>query len=140
PGDLAGLAYEISQPPVAAQSQQLTSWLAARQLRAGLSGYWESNIVTLTAGDQVRIRAVAPSGGRLAPVLRESKAQWYDPKENSANFVVLFPGVPGYPGFTQARAVLATFGPPAPTYHVGSYTGLVWDGHVPTPAARSGRG
>jgi hypothetical protein len=33
----------------------------------------------------------------------------------------------GYPGFTQERAVLATFGQPARTYHVGSYTVLVWD-------------
>jgi hypothetical protein len=131
-GYLAGLGYEISQPSVPAQNQQLSSWLAARHLRTGLSGYWESNIATLTAGGQVRIRAVTPSGGRLAPALRESKAQWYDPKENSANFVVLFPGMPGYPGFTQQRAVLATFGRPARTYHVGSYTVLVWNHNLLT--------
>jgi hypothetical protein len=131
-GYLAGLGYEISQPSVPAQNQQLSSWLAARHLRTGLSGYWESNIATLAAGGQVRIRAVAPSGGRLAPALRESKAQWYDPKENSANFVVLFPGMPGYPGFTQQRAVLATFGRPARTYHVGSYTILVWNHNLLT--------
>jgi len=77
-GYLAGLAWEISQPPVAAQNQQLAAWLAARHLRTGLSGYWESNVVTLTSGDRVRIRAVTPSGGRLAPSLRESDAQWYD--------------------------------------------------------------
>jgi len=129
-GYLAGLAYEISQPPAPAQSQQLTTWLAAEHLYVGLSGYWESNIVTLTSGDQVRIRAVTQSGGRLAPVLRESKAQWYDPERGTANFVVLFPGVPGYPGFTQVQAVLATFGRPARTYHVGSYTVLVWNGDL----------
>ena len=64
-GYLAGLAHEISQPPVAAQNQQLTSWLAARHLHTGLSGYWESNIVTLTSGDRVQIRLVKPYGGRL---------------------------------------------------------------------------
>src|SRR5947208_44545 len=37
-GYLLGLAGEISQPPVAAQNQQLTSWLAARHLHTGLSG------------------------------------------------------------------------------------------------------
>ena len=41
-------------------------------------------------------------------------------------FIVLFPGVAGYPGFTQERAVLATFGQPGRTYHVGPYTVLVW--------------
>ncbi len=30
-------------------------------------------------------------------------------------------------GFTQERAVLATFGKPARTYRVGSYTVLVWN-------------
>ena len=129
-GYLVGLAHEISQPPVAAQNQQLASWLAARHLHTGLSGYWESNVVTLTSGDRVQIRAVALSGGRLTPSIFESKAQWYDPDRNTANFVVLFGGVAGYPGFTQERAVLATFGKPARTYHVGSYTVLVWNGNL----------
>ena len=125
-GYLAGLAHEISQPPVPAQDQQLTSWLAARHLQTGLSGYWESNVVTLTSGDRVRIRLVTPAGGRLIRGTLESKAAWYDPRRNRADFVVLFPGVPGYPGFTGARAVLRTFGKPARTYHVGSYLVLIW--------------
>jgi hypothetical protein len=126
-GYLAGLAHEISQPPAAAQNQQLTSFLAARHLHTGLSGYWESNIVTLTSGDQVQIRLVKVSGGRLIPGRYESKADWYDPDRTTADFVVLSPGTPGYPGLTQERAALATFGTPARTYHLGSYTILVWN-------------
>jgi len=126
-GYLVGLAHEISQPAVPAQDQRLTSWLAARHLQTGLSGYWESNVVTLTSGDRVRIRLVIPAGGRLIRGTVESKAAWYDPRRGRADFVVLFPGVAGYPGFTSARPVLATFGPPARTYHVGSYVVLVWD-------------
>jgi hypothetical protein len=126
-GYLAGLTHDLSQPPAAAQNQQLASWLMSRHLHSGLSGYWESNVVTLTSGDRIQIRAVAPSGARLTPGTRESKAQWYDPDRNTANFIVLFPGVTGYPGFTQERAALATFGQPARTYHVGSYTVLVWN-------------
>ena len=129
-GYLAGLGREISQPPVAAQNQQLTSWLVARHLRTGLSGYWESNVVTLTSGNRVQIRTVGVSGGRLAPSTLESKAQWYEPRQDTASFVVLFPGVAGYPGFTQERAVLATFGKPARTYHVGAYTVLVWNSNL----------
>jgi hypothetical protein len=125
-GYLAGLGYELSQPPVPAQNQQLTSWLAARHLHTGLSSYWESNVVTLTSGDQVQIRTVSVSGGRLTASHLESRAQWYDPRLATANFVVLFPGVPGYGGFTNERAVLATFGRPARSYRVGSYTVLIW--------------
>jgi hypothetical protein len=126
-GYLAGLGLELSQPPADAQNQRLTSWLAARHLRTGLSGYWESNVVTLTSGDRVQIREVTLSGARLTPSSRESKAQWYDPRRSTANFVVLFPGTPGYPGFTQERTVLATFGRPERTYHDGPYTILVWN-------------
>src|SRR5581483_479905 len=125
-GYLAGLALELSHPPADAQNQRLTSWLAARHLRTGLSGYWESNVVTLTSGDRVRIREVTLSGARLTPSTRESKAQWYDPGKSTADFVVLFPGTPGYPGFTQRQAALATFGQPERTYRVGPYTILVW--------------
>ncbi len=125
-GYLAGLGWEISQPTAAAQNQPLATWLAARHLHDGLSGYWESNVVTLTSGNRVRIRTVAASGGRLVPSLREADADWYDPARSTASFVVLFGGVAGYPGFTSEQAVLATFGPPARTYHVGQYTILVW--------------
>jgi hypothetical protein len=52
-GYLAGLVHEISQPRVPAQNQQLTSWLEAHHLRGGLSGYWQSNVITLTSGDRV---------------------------------------------------------------------------------------
>jgi hypothetical protein len=126
-GYLLGLADEISQPPVAAQNQQLTSWLAAQHLHTGLSGYWESNVVTLTSGDRVQIRLVNASPRGLVPRSFEGKPDWYDPRHNSANFVVLFPGVAEYPGFTQEQAVLTLFGKPARTYHVGAYTILVWD-------------
>ncbi len=39
-------------------------------------------------------------------------------------------GGAGYPGFTQERAVLATFGKPERSYHVGSYTVLVWNSNL----------
>jgi hypothetical protein len=132
-GYLAGLAGELRQPSVPAQDQQITSWLAARHLHTGLSGYWEANVVTLASGGQVQIRLVnAYARGRLLPSSFEGKAEWYDPRRHTATFVVLFPGVAEYRGFTyrgftEERAVLATFGKPARTYHVGAYTVLVWD-------------
>ncbi|HEY2442531.1 MAG TPA: hypothetical protein VGI31_05315 [Streptosporangiaceae bacterium] len=129
-GYLLGLAHEIIQPEVHAQNQQLTSWLAARHLDSGLSGYWESNVVSLTSGERVQIRAVTVHDGRLIHGTLETKAQWFNPDRSSANFVVIFPGSGAYPGFTGTQAVLATFGPPARTYHVGRYQVLVWDGNL----------
>ncbi len=126
-GYLLGLADEIRQPPIAAQNQQLTSWLAARHLHTGLSGYWESNVVTLTSGDQVQIRQLRDSRQGLVPSSSERKAEWYDPRRQTASFVVLFPGVAEYNGFTQEQSVLTLFGRPARTYHVGAYTILVWN-------------
>jgi hypothetical protein len=112
--------------------------LLARHLHTGLSGYWESNVVTLTSGDRVQIRTVALSGGRLTASTFESKPGWYDPDRNTANFVVLFPDVAGYPGFAHEQAVLATFGKPARTYRVGSYTILVWNSNLLSRLSRPG--
>ncbi len=126
-GYLAGMIYEVSQPGAPAQNQRLEAWLAARHLHTGLSGYWESNVVTLTSGNRVQIRQVVVTpGGRLAPSNIESDWAWYNPAHNSANFVVLTRGVPGYAGLTSKPAALATFGPPVQTYHFGMFTVLVW--------------
>ena len=126
-GYLAGLAYEISQPAAPAQNQQITSWLEARHLHTGLSGYWESIVITLTSGNRVQIRVVSVARGRVGAGTLETNRTWYDPARYSANFVVLFPGIPGYPGFTSERPVLDTFGRPARVYDVGAYTVLVWN-------------
>jgi hypothetical protein len=126
-GYVVGLVHEAIQPSVPAQNQRLTSWLAAHHLHGGLSGYWESNVVTLTSGDHIRIRAVSPAGDRLVRGVLESDSAWYNPARNSANFVVISPGYPGYPGFSATKAAVATFGQPARTYHVGHDRVLVWN-------------
>jgi hypothetical protein len=126
-GYLVGMVHEISQPAAPTQNQRLESWLAAHRLHTGLSGYWESNVVSLSSSEKVQVRQVTPGpDGRLSISSIESNSAWYNPDRSSANFVVLTPGVSGYPGFTSRHAVLATFGPPAQTYHFGSYTVLIW--------------
>ena len=104
-----------------------TSWLEAHHLRGGLSGYWQSNVITLTSGDRVQVGLVSPRHGRLVPGGLETNATWCDQHRCSANFVVLSLDYPGYIGFTDAKVVLATFGKPARTYHVGADTVLVWN-------------
>jgi hypothetical protein len=125
-GYLAGLGLEISKPSAPPQASQLTSWLESHPLGAGLSGFWEANVVTLTSGERVAVRLVAADGDMITAGGTDVETAWYDPGRSSAHFVVLFPGIQGYPGFTARRQVLATFGKPARTYHVGPYTILYW--------------
>jgi len=125
-GYLGGLGYELTQPSVPAQNQQLATWLEAHHLDRGLSGYWQANVVTLATKEQVRLLQLRVSGQRVVPYDWEVKLSWLDPRHNSANFVVLAPPVAEYPGFTNSKAVLATFGTPAHEYHVGAYQVLVY--------------
>jgi len=138
-GYLAGLGLEISKPSAPPQASQLTSWLESHPLGTGLSGFWEANVVTLTSGERVAVHLVAAHGEMIAAGGTEVNAAWYDPGRSSAHFVVLFPGIQGYPGFTARRQVVATFGRPARTYHVGRYTILYWPGNLLTEIRRPAR-
>jgi hypothetical protein len=125
-GYLAGLGYELTTPPVPAQNQQIASWLEAHHLRSGLSGYWQSDVVTLTTGNQVRIAPLMVVGTGLAPYYHPVKHSWFDPRQSSANFVVLGPAYAEYGGFTDQKAVVTTFGSPHHVYHVGRYEVLTY--------------
>jgi hypothetical protein len=95
-----------------------------------MSGYWQSNVVTLMSQGNVVLR-LADVDYRMDPQklvkgVREEWAGWYDPTISTADFVVLAPGTGAYPGFTDRAAVIATFGQPTTTYHFDGYTILVW--------------
>jgi len=137
-GYLAGLGYELAQPSVPAQNYQLASWLAAHHLSSGLSGYWEANVVTLASGDRIHVRAMTADGPRLLRYEWNTDAAWYDPRSQTANFVVFGPPILGNPGFSDRAAVLAAFGRPAQTYHVGAYQVLVWNKNLLPALARTG--
>jgi hypothetical protein len=131
-GYLAGLGLELTTPAAPPQAAQLTAWLESHPIGTGLSGYWAANVVALTSGGRVAVRSVTVTDGRVVSTPNNQKAVWFDPAESRVDFVVLFPGVPAdlgvpaYPGFTDRQAVLATFGKPGRTYHVGQYTILWW--------------
>ncbi|HEX8006294.1 MAG TPA: hypothetical protein VF482_07695, partial [Trebonia sp.] len=74
---------------------------------------------------RAQVRPLKVTAGRLTRP-SNSQAAWYDPARSTADFVVFCPGVNGYPGFDGRRLVLAAFGEPARTFHVGRYTILLW--------------
>jgi len=124
-GYLAGLAREVRHPAVPAQNSQLASWLAAHHLTDGLGGYWESSIVTVDSGSQVRVRALMQF--TMQRDLWESKYAWYVPRGQYANFIV-FESLPGFYYHWEPRALVHRyFGDPARTYNVGPWTVLVWN-------------
>jgi hypothetical protein len=135
-GYLAGLGLELSVPGAPAQAAPLTTWLEGHRLGTGLSGYWEASVVTLASGGRVAVRPVSVSGGRVVPAAGEVRGDWFAASANAAHYVVLFPGVPGYPGFTDRDAVTATFGRPARVYHVGRYQVWYWRANLLSSISR----
>jgi hypothetical protein len=128
-GYVAGLGLELTVHEAPPMNSQLAAWLEKHPLGGtGLSGYWEANVVTLTSGSSVGVRPVNVTSGRVIPHGPNTQASWWDPASSYADFVVLGPpdNPYGYPGFTNRKAVVATFGKPARVYHAGPYTILWW--------------
>ncbi len=127
-GYLASLGYAAAQPSAPPANEQLATFLAAHHLTYGVSGYWQSSIVTVDSDGAVMVRAVWAD--TLRPYPWEAKASWYDPRSNRATFLVT-DSQPGFFNYFQpSAAALARYGPPAATYHVGPYTVFVWNANL----------
>jgi hypothetical protein len=120
-GYLASLGYAAAQPSVPPANAQLATFLTEHHLTNGISGYWQSSIVTVGSDGAATIRAVQPS---LRPYLLETKGSWYDQR---ATFLVTENQAGYFNHFQPSASALAALGPPARTYHVGPYTVLVWN-------------
>ncbi|HEV2252384.1 MAG TPA: hypothetical protein VGS06_04255 [Streptosporangiaceae bacterium] len=123
-GYLASLGYAAAQPSVPPANAQLATFLAEHHLTSGVSGYWQSSIVTVGSDGAVAVRAVQPS---LRPYLWETKGSWYDPASQRATFLVTENQAGYFNHFQPSASALAALGPPARVYHVGPYTVLVWN-------------
>jgi preprotein translocase subunit SecG len=124
-GYAASLGYAAAQAAAPAANSELAEFLAAHHLSYGVSGYWQSSIVTVQSGGAVTIRALLP--GTLRPDLWEAKSSWYDPRAHRATFLVTDDQAGFFNHWMPDSAALAAYGPPARTYHVGPYTIMVWD-------------
>ena len=131
-----GLLRQASTPPAPNPLAPLAKFLEDNHLHYGLGGYWESSILTVETGGTVTVRAVTPAC--MQPYKWESKPSWYDPKLNSANFILLSQK-PGY--FTQfavngvALQLLNNwYGPPA--YPSGWPHHYNYGGYYMAPAAK----
>jgi hypothetical protein len=124
-GYLGGLAHDVVQPASPPAFSRVAAWLQAHHLRYGLGGYWESSIVTVQTGGQVKVRALLKN--TMGPDLWLAKPAWYDPSAQQANFIVLS-STPGFMNNWEPRGLISEyFGRPARVYDFGPYTVMVWD-------------
>jgi len=121
------LGINVNTAPAPPVNGQLVTWLESHGYRYGLANYWQANSVALATENQVKIRALTTGAGFVIPYQWESKSSWYNPHLHSANFVALLNVPPGNQFYLPMSQVLDTFGPSSHTYHVGSYTVLVWN-------------
>jgi len=134
---LAGLGYGAAQSPVADNEQAVIPWLEAHHLTSGIGIYVEANLITMDSGGRVAIREVVWRSSGDAPRAFESKASWYDPQHNYANFILTnsadqYGMAGGGPdplmGLIPASAIAALHaGPPAHVYHYKTFTIMVWN-------------
>jgi hypothetical protein len=127
---LAELGYAAAWPSAQSAPRAVSAWLVAHHERAGLSGYWQATVTTVTAGGQVTVAPITipaagppgPSGPRPASAYRwESSSAWYQPSESDATFVIAVTslGTPG--GGLSPAQVQASFGPPSAEHQIGQY-------------------
>ena len=121
------LGYGAAHRPAAGSEQPIAGWLAAHHLRTGLGTYDESNIITLDSGGRVAVRTVSWRLSGAVPRAYESKASWYDPRLNDANFVLTNSADSRKASLIPLRDILALAGPPAHTYHYKTFTVMVWN-------------
>jgi hypothetical protein len=131
-GVLAGyalaLGYGAAQPSSVPDGEHpVVGWLAAHHLSTGLGTYTESNIITLDSGGRIAVRTVSWRLSGAVPRAYESKASWYDPRLNYANFVVVNSADSRGISAIPFRDILALAGAPAHTYHYKTFTIMVWN-------------
>jgi hypothetical protein len=133
---LAALGYGAAQSPVADSEQAIVPWLQARHLTTGLGTYNEANLITLDSRGRVAVRTVSWQSDGDVPRSFESRADWFDPRHNYANFIVTNTAdtTPNRDGSLRRssmipRSAIAALhaGPPAHVYHYETFTIMVWN-------------
>jgi hypothetical protein len=133
---MAGLGYGTAHRPVADFDQAIVPWLEAHHLTTGLGTYFEANLITMDSGGRVAVRTVSWQFTGDVPRRYESKADWYDPRQSYANFIVTNTadntqnpnGSPRRNSLIPLPAIAALHaGPPAHVYHYKTFTIMVWN-------------
>lgn len=112
------VAAPAPTPPVA----RLVSFLERHHLTRGLGAYWSASVCTVESDEQVVVRPVADSTGRIGRRLYESPTDWY----SGETFQFLVYQTPRSDRGVNLATAARSWGPPKDTYAVAGYHILVW--------------
>ncbi len=122
-----------SQPAQPVTGADLAGFLDAHDLRDGVGSYWVASITTVASGGKVAVRPViGDDGGNIVRYDLQSSADWY--AGHAFQFLVYDRASP-WKGLDASTAV-ATFGPVARTYAVGTFRVLVWSHPISVDSER----
>jgi hypothetical protein len=128
-----GLAVQAARPPAANPYARIEAFLRSHHLTHGLSGYWDSSVITVDSGATVTIRPVIEAC--LQPYLWEARPDWFTPSRRHPATFILASTAGGYFGAFGPQKMtvrqLAAWLPPPRRYDSGG-THLV-DG-TPAPS------
>jgi hypothetical protein len=79
-------------------------WLARHRLVEGVGEYWSANLITAMSGDEVRVRSVVATNGKLVPYVWVEDGRWY---ARAPQFVVWQDNNQTGLGFRDVRATYA---------------------------------
>jgi hypothetical protein len=121
----AALGFAVAQPAAPARNQALADWLVAHHLDTGLGVYTGDNVTMLDSGGRLLLITASWEPTGAAPRAYQSEASWSDRRLHYANFVVNT-AVDGPRSDIPYRDLVAAFGRPEATYHVGPFVVMVW--------------
>jgi len=116
---VAEMCYAATWPEAPSQQQAVAAWLVAHHERDGLAGYWQADATTVASGGRVLVAPVTVTATVAAPRRWEASADWYEPGNHLATFVIAVAGPASAGGGLSPATVQARFGRPAGEYDVG---------------------
>ena len=118
-----GVAQNFVGAEAKAPAADLGHFLLSHHLTSGVGDYWSSSLTTLETNGAVVVRPVIWNRKHiLVRYGRQSDVAWY--REKTFSFFVYDTARPWRR--VDAAPAIATFGPPARTYDVGTYRVMTW--------------
>ncbi len=124
--------WRLSQTRVNEPERALLRWLLREDLRSGLAGYEESNLIRALSAEQVQMAPVHRNADlKLSPEVVGAKADWFNQPKN---FLVYREEA------ELGQAAVATFGPPNEAHDIAGFHVLIWNHDIHSQLAPSGGG
>ncbi len=83
---LGSIVFPLSVRPAETEQERLGKYLKSQGLSHGYATFWNASAVTVTTGQDVKIRSVLVTGEGYQPYIWFCKDEWY---EEESNFVVV---------------------------------------------------